>query len=532
MVQVTQAKHIHIQEVDELLPSLAVTWNLSTAQLVELAIARGEGQLTADGALATTTGKFTGRSPKDKYIVDEPSVAHTVDWGKVNQRMSEAQFDSIYARLLQYMQDKQWLGLDAFAGADPTHRLPLRVITEYAWHQLFAKQLFIRPSAAEAQSAHTEPFTVIDAPGFGADPERDGTHSETFIIIHFAKRLILIGGTEYAGEIKKSVFSTMNYLLPDQNVLPMHCSANMDATGKTALFFGLSGTGKTTLSADPDRRLIGDDEHGWSPQGIFNIEGGCYAKCINLSPEKEPQIYDAIRFGAVCENVVIDPETRSADYDNNTLTENTRVAYPIEHIDGAIIPSTGTHPEVVLFLTADAFGVLPPIAELSKEQAMYYFLSGYTSKLAGTERGITEPQATFSTCFGAPFLPRPASVYAGMLGERTEQHGTRIYLVNTGWTGGPYGVGERMKLSYTRAMVRAAIAGKLEQLAVEPYFGLSVPQTCPDVPSDILNPRHTWQDKDAYDRQAAKLAKLFADNFERFKDVDDSIRNAGPNAQQ
>lgn len=513
------------RETDKLLVALPIAWNLSTPQLVEASLARREGRLTSTGALVTSTGKFTGRSPKDKYIVDEPSVHDAIEWGDVNQPISEEQFDRIYRRLRTYMEDKQWFGFDGYAGADPDYRIPVRVITELAWHQLFARQLLIRPSQPVT---HEEPYTVIDAPGFQADPVQDGTRSETFIIIHFARKLILIGGTEYAGEIKKSVFTLMNYLLPEQGVLPMHCSANMDKDGNTALFFGLSGTGKTTLSADPERRLIGDDEHGWSENGIFNIEGGCYAKCIHLSEEKEPQIFQAIRFGSVLENVIVDDKTRVPDYHDDTLTENTRAAYPIEHIHQAVIPGIGSHPEVILFLTADAFGVLPPIARLTKEQAIYYFLSGYTSKLAGTERGITEPQATFSTCFGAPFLPRPAHVYADMLGDLIDRHGTRVYLVNTGWTGGPYGVGERINLKYTRAMVRAAIAKQLNNFVTEPFFGLSVPKQCPNVPSELLDPRATWAQPEAYDEQSKKLVQRFHENFQRFKGVDPSIQSAGP----
>lgn len=518
-----------LKEVDKNLSSLSVAWNLSASRLVEIALSRGEGQLTSTGAFATTTGKFTGRSPRDKYIVDEPSVHQTVDWGNINQPISESQFEQIYERLLDYMKDREWYGFNGFAGADPNYRLPIRVLTEFAWHQLFARQLLIRPT--DKDDDPSDPlFTVIDAPGFRAHPEQDGTRSETFIIIHFAKRLILIGGTEYAGEIKKSVFSIMNYLLPDKDVFPMHCSANMNQAGKTALFFGLSGTGKTTLSADPSRGLIGDDEHGWSSEGIFNIEGGCYAKCINLSREKEPQIYNAIRFGSVLENVVVDDRLRLPHYDDSALTENTRAAYPIEHIDQAVIPGIGGHPEVILFLTADAFGVLPPIAKLSTEQALYYFLSGYTSKLAGTERGITEPEATFSACFGAPFLPRPPQVYAEMLGERIASHGTNVYLVNTGWTGGPYGTGQRMKLKYTRAMVRAATEGMFDDIPFEreAHFGLSIPTRCPDVPAEVLNPQQTWSDLSAYEQKANELAARFYENFQRFAHVDKSIRQSGP----
>lgn len=517
-------------EVGSHLSSLAIAWDLPPAQLVEAALTRGEGKLTSTGALATTTGKFTGRSPKDKYIVDEPSVHETIDWGTINQPISEAQFNRLYERMLRFMKDRKWYGFNGFAGADPDYRFPVRIITEYAWHQLFAHQLFIRPTETDHQKSSQQPFTVINAPSFRADPERDKTRTETFVILHLAKRLVLIGGTEYAGEIKKSVFSMMNYVLPSQGVFPMHCSANVSEAGHTALFFGLSGTGKTTLSADPKRRLIGDDEHGWSDQGIFNIEGGCYAKCIHLTEEKEPQIFQAIRFGSVLENVVIDDETRNPDYHDASLTENTRAAYPIEHISQAVIPGIGGHPEAIVFLTADAFGVLPPIARLSKEQAMYYFLSGYTSKLAGTERGITEPEATFSTCFGAPFLPRPADVYADMLGERIAQYGTRVYLINTGWTGGPYGTGERIQLKYTRAMVRAAVEGLLgnHTWEREPFFGLSIPTSCPGVPAEVLNPQHTWPDPKAYEQKAKELATRFHDNFGRFTHVAEHIQEAGP----
>lgn len=512
------------------LSSLSIAWNLSVAQLIEAAISRGEGQLTSTGALATTTGKYTGRSPKDKYIVDERSVRHSIDWGSVNQRLSESQFDHLYERLQDYMKKRTWFGFHGFAGADPDYRVPIRVVTELAWHQLFARQLLIRSSENQISSLEPNPFTVIDAPGFHADPKTDGTRSETFIIIHFAKRLILIGGTEYAGEIKKSVFSMMNYLLPDKGVLPMHCSANTDAGGKTALFFGLSGTGKTTLSADPNRMLIGDDEHGWSTEGIFNIEGGCYAKCINLSATKEPQIYRAIRYGSVLENVVVDEESRLPDYEDGSLTENTRAAYPIEHIKQAVIPGIGPHPKVILFLTADAFGVLPPISRLTTEQAMYYFLSGYTSKLAGTERGITKPEATFSTCFGAPFLPRPAHVYADMLGKRIVQHGTQVFLVNTGWTGGAHGTGQRIKLTLTRAMVQAAIEGHFDTIPFqrEPYFNLSIPVRCPGVPTEVLDPKQTWSDPFAYEQKAHELAASFHENFKRFTHVDTHIHKASP----
>lgn len=517
-----------VQEGSVLKLNGTVHHQLPVAALIEQAILRKEAVLTANGALRATTGKYTGRSPKDKYIVDEPTISDRIDWGPINQPMKREVFERLYTRVQEYLRDREVFVFDGYAGAAPSHRLPIRVITEYAWHNLFAHQLFVRPSENEL-SDHTPSFTVISVPGFQAVPERDGTRSETFIIISFEHRVVLIGGALYAGEMKKSIFSVMNYLLPDKGVLPMHCSANVGDQGDVALFFGLSGTGKTTLSADPERRLIGDDEHGWSDTGIFNIEGGCYAKCIGLSQKKEPQIWNAIRFGSVLENVVLDANRRP-DYDDGSLTENTRAAYPVDHIPNAVIPGIAGHPKVILFLTADAFGVLPPISRLTPEQAMYHFLSGYTSKLAGTERGVTEPEATFSACFGAPFLPRPARVYAEMLGEKIARHQVRVYLVNTGWTGGPYGVGERMNLAYTRSMVRAAIDGRLEEstFSIDPIFKVAVPDTCPDVPSNILKPRSTWSDPEAYDQKARELVRRFQNNFSRFKDVPESIRNTWP----
>jgi phosphoenolpyruvate carboxykinase (ATP) len=502
---------------------------LSVSSLVEKALERKEGILTASGALVTETGKYTGRSPRDKYIVDEPSVQDTVAWGKINQPLDPLHFDRLYGKVMAYLKDNEAFIFKGFAGADERYRLPIQVITEFAWHNLFAQQLFLRPTVRELETFQPE-FTVIDVPGLKADPDVDGTKSETFIVISFEKRLVLIGGTEYAGEIKKSIFSVMNYLMPKNHVFPMHCSANVGEKEDVSLFFGLSGTGKTTLSADPKRRLIGDDEHGWSDRGVFNFEGGCYAKCINLSRENEPQIWDAIRFGSVLENVAVDEDTRIPYYDSNELTENTRAAYPIEFIPNAVIPSVAGHPNVILFLTADAFGVLPPISKLSKEQAMYHFLSGYTSKLAGTERGVTEPEATFSACFGAPFLPLPPSVYAEMLGYKMERHNTQVYLVNTGWTGGAYGTGQRMKLSYTRAMVTAAIEGKLNDTTYETdsIFGLSIPTYCPGVPNEVLNPKNTWKDPSAYDKQAHQLAVLFHENFQKFTEVADQVKSAGP----
>ncbi|OQM45521.1 phosphoenolpyruvate carboxykinase (ATP) [Anoxybacillus sp. UARK-01] len=503
--------------------------NLSVSQLVEKVLERKEGMLTATGAVATTTGKYTGRSPKDKYIVAEASTKEKIDWGTVNQPISEEVFDQLYHKVIDYLMQKDEIFVfKGFAGADPAYRLPIQVINEFAWHNLFAHQLFIRPTQEELET-HDAQFTVISAPNFKADPAVDGTKSETFIIISFERRIVLIGGTEYAGEIKKSIFSVMNFLLPEQNILPMHCSANVGPEGDVALFFGLSGTGKTTLSADPKRRLIGDDEHGWSNSGVFNIEGGCYAKCINLSREKEPQIFDAIRFGAVLENVVLDENTRTPDYDNATLTENTRAAYPIQSIDNIVDPSVAGHPATIVFLTADAFGVLPPISKLTKEQAMYHFLSGYTSKLAGTERGITSPQATFSTCFGAPFLPLPATRYAEMLGKKIDEHQVQVFLVNTGWTGGEYGVGSRMKLQYTRAMVQAALEGELNNVETvqDPIFGLQIPAHVPGVPDEVLLPKNTWADQEAYEQKAKDLAAKFRENFKKFTNVDPSIEKLG-----
>ena len=404
----------------------------------------------------------------------------------------------------------------------------IQVVNEYAWHNLFAHQLFIRPTEEELAS-HVADFTIVSAPNFKADPAVDGTASETFIIVSLEKKIILIGGTEYAGEMKKSIFGIMNYLLPEQGIFSMHCSANVGEAGDVALFFGLSGTGKTTLSADADRKLIGDDEHGWSDNGVFNIEGGCYAKTINLSAEKEPEIYNAIRFGSVLENVVVDPETRVCDYDDGSLTENTRVAYPIDYIENIVTPSVAGHPKTIVFLTADAFGVLPPISKLTKEQAMYHFLSGFTSKLAGTERGVTEPEPVFSTCFGSPFLPLPATVYAEMLGQKIDEHGAQVFLVNTGWTGGEYGTGSRMKLSYTRTMVRAAIDGKLNNVETtqDEVFGLHIPTAVEGVPTEVLNPRDAWSDKAAYDAKAAELADLFNENFKKFSNVSEAITKLG-----
>jgi phosphoenolpyruvate carboxykinase (ATP) len=515
-------------------PGATVKFNLPRAALYEEAIRRGEGIIAADGPIVCRTGEHTGRSPHDKAVVREPATDQVIAWGPVNHPMDPAHFERLHADLLASLRRREVYVQDCYAGADPTYRLPLRIITECAWHSLFARNLFIIDPADPSPSSRMAGFTVIDSPSFKADPARHGTRSDVVIAVSFTARLVLIAGTSYAGEIKKSIFTVLNGLLPFQDVLSMHCSANIGQAGDTALFFGLSGTGKTTLSSDPDRSLIGDDEHGWSESGVFNFEGGCYAKTIRLSAEAEPQIYATTRrFGTVLENVAIDPVTRALDLDDDTLTENTRAAYPLSFIDNAEPSGRGSHPKNVVMLTADAFGVLPPISRLTCDGAIYHFLSGYTAKVAGTEQGITEPVATFSTCFGAPFLPLPPQRYATMLGERITRYDARVWLVNTGWTGGPYGTGHRMKISHTRAMIHAALAGALDGVAYErnSLFNLDVPTSCPGVPDDILNPRTTWRDPAAYDQQAAKLARLFAENFKAFEvDVSREVRAAGPQA--
>jgi phosphoenolpyruvate carboxykinase (ATP) len=517
--------------LESLIQSGKIYGNLRSGPLVEHAIRRDEGQLADNGALVAYTGKYTGRSPKDKFTLKDSITAEKVNWGDSNFAFDPDKFDRLFDQVVKFLRGRDLFIQDLYAGADPRFRLPVRVINQYAWHNLFVRALFVRPNAEEMKSYIPE-FTILSAPDFQADPQRDGTRSEAFIIVNFTDKIILIGGTKYAGEMKKSIFGVMNFLLPDRNVFPMHCSANVGKHGDTALFFGLSGTGKTTLSADPERLLIGDDEHGWSPNGIFNFEGGCYAKCIKLSRENEPQIWNAIRFGSVLENVTLDPVTHTPDYNDDSRTENTRCAYPVDYIDGAVIPGIGTHPKTVIFLTADAFGVLPPISRLNRDQAMYHFLSGYTAKVAGTEAGIKEPQPNFSTCFGAPFLPLRPKVYAEMLGRRIEEHNAQCWLVNTGWFGGPYGTGERMKLGYTRSMVRAAIEGQLNnvQFTVEPAFGFTIPKSCPGVPPEFLDARRAWKDKAAYDKAAADLAARFAKNFEKFQ-VPDNVRAAGPKAR-
>lgn len=507
-------------------------WNLAPAQLIELAVERGEGELAASGGFVAITGEHTGRSPNDKFTVQDDITADRMWWGDVNRPVTEEQFDRLLARLTAYYQGRDLFVQDVFAATHPDYQMPVRVVTQNAWHNLFARNMFVRRDAAELSKAQPE-FTVIQAPDFFANPEIEGTNSSTFIIVSFKRKLVLIGGSKYAGEIKKSIFAVMNYILPEKGVLPMHCSANVNGNEEVALFFGLSGTGKTTLSSDPDRYLIGDDEHGWGGDGVFNFEGGCYAKVIRLQEEYEPLIYNASRrFGAILENVWIDPETREIDYDNNTYTENTRVSYPIEFLPDIAEGSRAGHPNHVFFLTADAFGVLPPISKLTREQAMYYFLSGYTSKLAGTERGLgKEPQATFSACFGAPFLPLHPGIYADMLGEKVDEHNATVWLINTGWTGGPYGEGERMHLPYTRAMVRAAMTGALDDAPTreDPIFGLQIPETIEGVPDEVLFPRDTWKDASAYDQTAKGLVERFNANFEQYKDgVSAEIAAAGP----
>ena len=528
----TQLKQAHGLEAVGLLRSGHVHWNLNAPALFEGAIRRDEGLFAAEGPMVCSTGQHTGRSPNDKFVVREPSSEQHVNWGATNRPIEAAAFDVLHREMAAYLEDKELFVLDAWAGADPAYRLPIRVVNQFAWHNAFARNMFLPEDDPAKRAEHAPQFTVIAAPGFKADPARHGTRSDVFILVNFAKRLVLIGGTRYAGEIKKSIFSILNYLLPLQGVLSMHCSANVGKGGDTALFFGLSGTGKTTLSSDPQRQLIGDDEHGWSDRGVFNFEGGCYAKVIKLSAEAEPQIYAATRrFGAILENVVVDPETRALDFDDGSLTENTRGSYPLEFIDNAILSGQAGHPTNIVMLTADAYGVLPPIARLGPDAAMYHFLSGYTAKVAGTEQGVTEPKAAFSTCFGAPFLPLNPNAYAKLLGEKIARHGAKVWLVNTGWTGGPYGVGKRMAIAHTRAMISAALAGHLDDVRYrkDPVFNVDVPATCPGVPEGALDPRSTWSDPKAYDEQARKLARLFVDNFKTFeKDVAPSVKEAGP----
>jgi phosphoenolpyruvate carboxykinase (ATP) len=496
-----------------------VFWNMGTAHLIEAAVRRREGLIASGGGFVVRTGDHTGRSPKDKFVVRDETTESSVAWGPVNQPLRPDQFEKLYNKMMGYLQARDLFVQDCFAGADPRYQLPIRVITERAWHSLFARQLFVRPDPNKTEE-HIPEFTVIDAPGCHANASEDGTKSDVFVILNFAKKMVIIGGSAYAGEMKKAIFSVLNYTLPLQDVLPMHCSANVGDKGDTALFFGLSGTGKTTLSADPNRRLIGDDEHGWGPHGIFNFEGGCYAKCIRLRRETEPQIWDAIRFGTVLENVALDSEKRMLDYDDESFTENTRAAYPVTFIDKAVVPGVGVHPTNIVFLTCDAFGVLPPISRLNPAQAMFHFLSGYTAKVAGTERGMgKDPETTFSPCFGGPFLPRKPEVYAEMLGRKMEQHKVNCWLINTGWSGGPFGIGSRMRLPLTRALLTAALDGSLDnaQYRVDPVFRVEVPVACPGVDAKSLDPRATWSDGAAYDRTATDLAGRFRKNFAKFE---------------
>ena len=503
--------------------------NLPPAELVEHAIRRGEGELASNGALVVRTGKCTGRSPNAKFIVRDETTEDTVWWGGPNQAFTEEGFERIRKKILEYFRDRDLYVFDGFVIADPELKMPVRIVVEKAWHALFCHTQFRRPEPGELDG-HNPEFIVLNAADLLLDPELDGTGGDVGIIISFSKRMVLIAGSAYAGETKKSVFTYLNYVLPDKGVLPMHCSANVGPDGDTALFFGLSGTGKTSLSADPKRKLIGDDEHGWGEKGIFNFEGGCYAKMIRVTPQTEPQIYYAIRFGSVLENVVLD-EYRNPDYFDASITENTRGTYPIEHIENAVLSGIGGHPANVFFLAADAFGILPPIAKLTPEQMMYHFISGYTAKVAGTERGVTEPKATFSACFGLPFLPRHPGLYAKMLAEKVKQRKCNVWLVNTGWSGGPFGVGERMPIHLTRTLLNFALNGAAEKVSYErePVFNLLVPQECPGVPKEILLPRDTWKDKEAYDKKAQELKVLFIKNFEQYKDlVSKEVLDAGP----
>jgi phosphoenolpyruvate carboxykinase (ATP) len=500
--------------------SKQVFWNLHPAQLVEHALQNQEGYLTDTGALMADTGTFTGRSPKDRFVVQDSLTENSVWWGDINIPFSEDNFDKLYGKMINFLKDKQLYIREAYAGADDKYRLNIRVINTLAWHNMFCYNMFLRPTANEIETFENE-FTIICAPNFKADPAVDGTRQENFAIINLSKKILLIGGTAYAGEMKKGIFSVLNFLLPHQHgVLSMHCSANVGKKGDTAIFFGLSGTGKTTLSADPNRGLIGDDEHGWNENSVFNFEGGCYAKVIDLSREKEPEIWDAIKFGAIVENTRFYPLTRTVDYGNKEVTENTRTSYPIEHIENAIIPSKSDIPKNIFFLTADAFGVIPPISKLNKSQAMYHFISGYTAKVAGTEVGVTEPKTTFSACFGAAFLPLHPTKYAELFGEKMEKHQVNVWLINTGWTGGPYGVGSRMKLKYTRAMITAALNGELDNVSYRKHsvFGVAIPESCPNVPDEVLSPRATWADKEAYDKKARELGAEFIKNFEKYSD--------------
>lgn len=519
----------HSDLISKLVSKDTTEVQLSAPQLVTASLRRGEGALTDTGALRAETGKYTGRSPKDRFIVEDNVSNHNIHWSEVNQPISEEIFDSLFEKVMDHLNSKEeTFVFKGYAGADESTRLDLQVVNEFSWHNLFVQNLFIRPETKKEALDIDPQFTIVSAPTFKADPAVDGTNSEAFVIISLKKGIILIGGTEYAGEMKKSIFSIMNYLLPEKGVMSMHCSANVGENKDVALFFGLSGTGKTTLSADPHRDLIGDDEHGWNDDGVFNIEGGCYAKTIDLSAEKEPEIFSAIKFGTVLENVVLDEEG-NVDYEDKSLTENTRAAYPLHYIDNARIPSVAGHPKTIIFLTADAFGVLPPISKLDRDQSMYHYLNGFTSKLAGTERGVTDPQPVFSSCFGSPFLPLEATVYAKMLGRLIDEHDVNVYLVNTGWTGGGYGIGKRMDLTHTRTMIRRAISGELElgEFEKDETFGLNVPVSVTGVPDELLMPKNTWLDKEGYDEKANNLKELFKENFNKFGEQSAEIAQKG-----
>ena len=508
-------------------------WNLSSDKLAEISVSKGQATLTSTGAININTGEFTGRSPKDRFIVKDALTEDTVWWGDVNLSFDKVKFDALHKKVLNYLSDKEIYIRDAYACADPKYRINIRVVNEYAWSNMFACNMFLRPSDTEIKSFNPE-WTIFNAPGFMADAETDGTRQHNFAILNFTKKIILIGGTGYTGEIKKGIFSALNFILPHQkNVLAMHCSANTGKNGDTAVFFGLSGTGKTTLSADPNRNLIGDDEHGWSGDTVFNFEGGCYAKCIDLSAEKEPDIFAAVKKGALLENISYFEGSNEVNYKDTTITQNTRVSYPIEHIDNIAKPSLGKNPRNIFFLTADAFGVLPPVSKLTTGQAMYHFISGYTAKVAGTETGVTEPQTTFSACFGAPFMPLHPTKYAEMLGDKMKKNNVNVWLINTGWSGGVYGVGERISLKYTRAMITAVLEGELEtaEFTTHKVFGLRIPTACPNVPSEILSPKNTWESKTAYDIKANELANSFNKNFEQFAEyASDEFLNSGPKA--
>ena len=508
-------------------------WNLTPEELTQKTIDLGQGKLSDTGALVINTGEFTGRSPKDRFIVCDDKTEESVWWGDINIKFTPENFDKLHAKINKYLAGKEVFVRDVYACADDNYRLNIRVVTEFPWSNMFASNMFLRPEKAELENFNPE-WYVINAPGMMAVAAEDGTRQHNFAVVNFTKKMIIIGGTGYTGEIKKGIFSVLNFILPhEKNTLSMHCSANVGKDGDTAVFFGLSGTGKTTLSSDPNRRLIGDDEHGWSKDSVFNFEGGCYAKTIDLTEEQEPQIYNAIKFGAILENIGFQEGTSTPDYSDTAITQNTRVSYPIHHIDNIMVPSKGGIPKNIFFLTADAFGVLPPISKLTPGQAMYHFISGYTAKVAGTEAGVTEPQTVFSACFGAPFLPLHPTKYAEMLGKKIEETGVKVWLINTGWSGGEYGVGSRIKLKYTRAMITAALEGKLENVEYTTHevFGLAMPNECENVPTEMLHPKNTWADKSAYDAKASNLAGKFVENFKKFEDAaNEEIMAAAPKA--